>query len=1060
MVLFTQQTRLRILLLLVLTVSQAQAYAGVLVATIERVIALSWFDSTCFIACIKASSADFYAFVTLDGREEGSDAIDDEDDISPNWRFSNVVDLTKGAFAVSIQIYDSDGGTWSTRGADDVAHLDANGDTVLSLQVVPDSQSPPITGCQISGSVSGRCGDTIVTRGTAPGDTWNSDNAEIHFKVEILDISSVNFKEWDIIPGPDGFDINHLLLNPQWGWQQDLSPGLLLPNFDDCTSTDACTQQFPLIDVPTSSFQIPGVCHFNFLPGFGLGSADGHLNWEVVSYTGIITYDSHSSDIFGDGDYNFFLETPSVNGAAGAGATQGDPNHVKLEMKDTETIDNFGNIFWWSEFAIDASFDDTNPMGINGAKAIAIGLLGLDRVHPPSGSELHPTYALAINIKPDVNDDTWVLFARNYGNEGMCCSKMHYADFGDLTLQIPRPAGVPPTAVPEITFQKFVTKAGGLNPNPITIELSTGAGQDTFVTIKMNSLAQLIAQGDAGPLQFPSAREFWGDRASGQFSLNWEIGSSRRFLTPALHDRENEMLKHSNLSLREDGGGEPEDILRNLFNSLTSDQKVTYKAMFPTIPPPVADAVTTASLRTGVPPATPRKPVLFGFEDPSQQRRLQDILRSFCGASGGSLGSGLPDCSGYPPFTRLDYTGTPNANGWHKTPVTVTLIGINANGKGINHVEYQLNSQNFIQYSEPFKLPEGTSTVFYRSQDGSGTFESTKQATFRIDTIPPQILLVIGQPQYAPGPPLVVSVHTPFTLSGSDSGSGISSVAYRFYEGDSHPPSFSVINSQSFAFMLSGPDGIYHIDSMATDVAGNVAIERQSIRLSHVADLAIVVLELVTPPPPFAVVDSPIQLSLRTDVTNLGFVNPVNVSLEWTVTGTANMTVTPKDISTVDSIIGLNQPRSLREVYTVACQRRSANTVVFSGKVELSGPAGAVDDIQANNQKSLSVPITCKVPWKPGVFYKVGDEVVCNGLVYVCRQAHTSQTGWEPLNTYALWQRTPVQTPEGSEWAPQVIYQIGDVVVFEGHHYRAIEAEQALENWTPSTQPALWQRID
>jgi streptogrisin C len=53
-----------------------------------------------------------------------------------------------------------------------------------------------------------------------------------------------------------------------------------------------------------------------------------------------------------------------------------------------------------------------------------------------------------------------------------------------------------------------------------------------------------------------------------------------------------------------------------------------------------------------------------------------------------------------------------------------------------------------------------------------------------------------------------------------------------------------------------------------------------------------------------------------------------------------------------------------------------------------------------------------------------------------------------------------VQTLEGSEWALQVIYQIGDVVVFEGHHYRALEAEQALENWTPPTQPALWQQID
>jgi hypothetical protein len=155
------------------------------------------------------------------------------------------------------------------------------------------------------------------------------------------------------------------------------------------------------------------------------------------------------------------------------------------------------------------------------------------------------------------------------------------------------------------------------------------------------------------------------------------------------------------------------------------------------------------------------------------------------------------------------------------------------------------------------------------------------------------------------------------------------------------------------------------------------------------------------------VVESPIQLNLRTDVTNLGFVNPVTISLGWMVTSTADAIVTPKDISVTDSLIGLDQPKSLDEAYTVACLRRSENTVVFSGKAELSGPVGAIDDNLANNQMSLSVQITCKVPWKPGVFYQVGDEAVYNGLVYVCRQAYTSQTGLEPPNTYALWQRIP-----------------------------------------------------
>jgi hypothetical protein len=36
--------------------------------------------------------------------------------------------------------------------------------------------------------------------------------------------------------------------------------------------------------------------------------------------------------------------------------------------------------------------------------------------------------------------------------------------------------------------------------------------------------------------------------------------------------------------------------------------------------------------------------------------------------------------------------------------------------------------------------------------------------------------------------------------------------------------------------------------------------------------------------------------------------------------------------------------------------------------------------------------------------YHVGDVVTFNNHSYKCLQAHTSQTGWEPPNVPALWQ--------------------------------------------------------
>ena len=41
--------------------------------------------------------------------------------------------------------------------------------------------------------------------------------------------------------------------------------------------------------------------------------------------------------------------------------------------------------------------------------------------------------------------------------------------------------------------------------------------------------------------------------------------------------------------------------------------------------------------------------------------------------------------------------------------------------------------------------------------------------------------------------------------------------------------------------------------------------------------------------------------------------------------------------------------------------------------------------------------------WATDRAYAVGDKVQCNGKLWRCRQAHTSQTGWEPENTASLW---------------------------------------------------------
>ena len=41
--------------------------------------------------------------------------------------------------------------------------------------------------------------------------------------------------------------------------------------------------------------------------------------------------------------------------------------------------------------------------------------------------------------------------------------------------------------------------------------------------------------------------------------------------------------------------------------------------------------------------------------------------------------------------------------------------------------------------------------------------------------------------------------------------------------------------------------------------------------------------------------------------------------------------------------------------------------------------------------------------WTIDRAYAVGDKVQCNGKLWRCIQAHTSQTGWEPENAASLW---------------------------------------------------------
>ena len=100
--------------------------------------------------------------------------------------------------------------------------------------------------------------------------------------------------------------------------------------------------------------------------------------------------------------------------------------------------------------------------------------------------------------------------------------------------------------------------------------------------------------------------------------------------------------------------------------------------------------------------------------------------------------------------------------------------------------------------------------------------------------------------------------------------------------------------------------------------------------------------------------------------------------------------------------------------------------------------------------------ITLFEPWTHKA-YSVGDR--CRyGRLYRCVQAHTTQEGWEPDKTPALW--TPISLDEYPEWVQptgvQDAYSAGDKVAYNGRRYIS-----TIDNntWSPAAYPAGWMEV-
>ncbi len=185
-------------------------------------------------------------------------------------------------------------------------------------------------------------------------------------------------------------------------------------------------------------FPSPGwFCHNSGVNGH-------HENWAVVTYAGAAQWAAHEP-WYGDDDYNIYITRDDQSLY-----TEDNPDGVLTEFDSQETI-NYFITPWWTAFhtAVDHSDADAEYMlTLLGKPAyiVEVGMLGLDCAHY-CGSEIHPTFALAVNVKNEPGDDEWAIFARNWGDEGFCSmDEVVDTDLTTIYLTLPWYPGAADTA--------------------------------------------------------------------------------------------------------------------------------------------------------------------------------------------------------------------------------------------------------------------------------------------------------------------------------------------------------------------------------------------------------------------------------------------------------------------------------------------------------------------------------------------------------------------------------------------------------------------------------------
>jgi len=380
----------------------------------------------------------------------------------------------------------------------------------------------------------------------------------------------------NITAGNAAVDDNFILFNPMWGRQLSNHE---LPDRSQCNNaapySSPCTTQSTEED-------------HGFLCGAAdvtTGLVDGHHNWGAGTYEGTVFWNDKSSWI-ADGDYNFRVVRPDEAGTTTANKLKSsrgtDLHSIKVEFSSNETIDNFQTP-WWDRFH--KAVDDGDPVamvvgadGEAGTFGIVTGLVGLDCPHT-CASELHPVWAMAIQVGHDPGDETWAVFVRRHGNEGFCSDQQHILD--DLlndtfTFRLPWRPGATDVAVhPSTTFESQLGQATG--------SLAVARNQGVLLSFTIPTPPPILPN-----------QPWLPEMVDGELHLTWTIPPGKGVRPPiggAIGISREGRAAHPVAETPED---EPENRLGRLYAGLSPAQRLTLDSRAPK--PPAAHKGTALRL--------------------------------------------------------------------------------------------------------------------------------------------------------------------------------------------------------------------------------------------------------------------------------------------------------------------------------------------------------------------------------------------------------------------------------------------------------------------------------